>query len=73
MLAENEGLERTVDEAKNLTDDAFRELWQAQTIPHDPAPRIWVVRDGRHEVNVEVQIWRHAYLSGALLAGFARE
>jgi len=59
--------------AKNLTNDAFRELWQAQTIPHDPAPRIWVVRDGRHEVNVEVQIWRHAYLSGALLAGFTRE
>ena len=58
---------------KNLTSDEFRRRWEAQVIPLDPSPRIWRVMDGGREIGLDMQVWRHSFLSGALLAGFVRE
>lgn len=60
---------------RNLENPEFQQRWDRQVIPFDPSARVWVVRDIDNDVvlNVQIQIWRHPYIPGALVAGFLRD
>lgn len=56
---------------ETMQTDAFRQHWQQQTIPQDPATQIWFVNDidNLATLTIEVRLWIQPYRNGVLLTG----